>query len=138
MHSCRVQLSDRAFERIHVRPHAQNVPDNSWLVSKTLSWSNYGPFMQASVAGRGWGRENATGVRALRKITPTVPSSVAAARRAQLQVPPAMSQLLQDAKESVHVRLQAAFLAQYSTDAQPVWCSPLQSVGGALAGRRPV
>lgn len=75
---------------------------------------------QASVAGQGWGQEHAAGARALRKITPTVPSSVAAALRAQLQVPPAMSQLLLDVQESVHVRLQAAFLSQYSTDAQPV------------------
>ena len=70
--------------------------------------------------GRGWGQEQAAGVRALRKITPTAPQGSAAAIPAAMHLPPAYNVLLRMGRDEIRIRLQQAFLAQYSTDAHPV------------------
>ena len=59
-------------------------------------------------------------MRALRKITPTAPQGSAAAIPAAMHLPPAYNLLLRMGRDEIRIRLQQAFLAQYSTDAHPV------------------
>ena len=77
-------------------------------------------WRQACAAGRGWGQEHTAGARALRKITPTAPQGAATALPTALQLPPSVALVVRGGRDDVRVRLQQAFLAQYSTDAHPV------------------
>ena len=77
-------------------------------------------WWQACAAGRGWGQEHAAGAGALRKITPTAPQGAAAALPTAVQLPPALALVVRGGRDDVRMRLQQAFLAQYSTDAHPV------------------